>query len=107
MEIVPLIFSIVSGVVTAMLVFALQSVIKDNRKLRQSKANREEALADGMVCVLRKHLMDEHEKWMSKGFITSTGLENGLAMYRAYKGLGGNGMIDHMNADIAELPVRD
>ena len=107
MEIVSLIFSIVSGVVTAMLVYALQSVIKDNRRLRQNKSNREEALADGMVCVLRKHLMDEHEKWMAKGYITSTGLENGLAMYNAYKGLGGNGMIDHMNADIAELPVKD
>lgn len=107
MEILTLIFSIASSVVSAMLVFALQSLIKENHKLKQKKASREEALAEGMVCVLRKHLMDEHDKWMSKEYITSTALENGLAMYHAYKGLGGNGMIDHMNDDISELPVRD
>ena len=102
-----IIVSIISSVVSAMLVFVLQSTIKENRRLKQKKAEREEALAEGMVCVLRKHLMDEHEKWMEKKYITSTALENGLAMYHAYKGLGGNGMIDHMNDDISELPVRD
>lgn len=111
MEVVTFILSVVSSVVSAMLIFVLQSIIKENRNLKiaqnQKKADRDEALANGMVCVLRKHLMDEHEKWMSKGYITSTALENGLAMYHAYKKLGGNGMIDHMNDDIAELPVRD
>lgn len=107
MEILTLIFSIVSSVVSAMLVFVLQSTVKENRRLKQKKAEREEALAEGMVCVLRKHLMDEHEKWMAKNYITPTALENGLAMYHAYKGLGGNGMIDHMNDDIAELQVKD
>lgn len=102
-----IIVSIVSSVVSGMLIFILQSTIKENRKLKEKKAAREEALADGMVCVLRKHLMDEHEKWMEKGYITSTALENGLAMYKAYKGLGGNGMIDHMNDDISGLSVRD
>ena len=104
---VAIIVSIFSSVVSAMLIFVLQSSIKENRSLKQKKADREEALAEGMVCVLRKHLMDEHEKWMEKKYITSTALENGLAMYHAYKGLGGNGMIDHMNDDISGLPVKD
>ena len=51
--------------------------------------------------------MDEHSVWMAKGYITSTALESGLLMYRAYKGLGGNGMIDHMEEEIQELPIRD
>jgi hypothetical protein len=28
-------------------------------------------------------------------------------MYKAYKALGGNGMIDHMEVEIQELPIRD
>ena len=107
MELFTIICSIVSSVVSGILVFVLTSVIKENHKLKQRRADRDEALAMGMVCVLRKHLMDEHDKWMSKGYITATALENGLAMYHAYKGLGGNGMIDHMNDDISELPVKD
>lgn len=107
MEILTIIVSIVSSVVSGMLIFFLQSTVKENNRLKRQKTDRDAALAEGMVCVLRKHLMDEHEKWMEKGYIPSTALENGLAMYHAYKGLGGNGMIDHMNDDIAELPVRD
>ena len=99
------------GFVSAMLVFILQRTITENKKLRieqeRQRSAEEVALKNGMKCILRKHLMDEHEKWMQKRYITSTALENGLAMYHAYKELGGNGMIDHMNDDIAELEVRD
>ena len=100
-------FTVISGV----LVFMLQQAIRENRALKKETeaqhSRRDGAITNGLCCILRKHLMDEHEKWIVKGYITSTALENGLAMYRAYKDLGGNGMIDHMNDDISELPVRD
>ena len=51
--------------------------------------------------------MDEHEIWTAKGYITAKALESGLLMYRAYKALGGNGMIDHMEEEIRQLPIRD
>lgn len=99
------------SIVTGVLVFILQSVIKENRELKRKKdekaVNRDKALEDGMVCLLRKNLMDEHEIWVAKGHITSHALENGLAMYKAYKALGGNGMIDHMEIEIQELPIKD
>lgn len=105
-----LITSLVS-VVTGILVFILQHVIRENYKLRkerdEAQARRDTALEAGMVCLLRKNLMDEHEVWAAKGYITSHALENGLAMYKAYKMLGGNGMIDHMEVEIQELPIRD
>lgn len=104
---ITILISIVSGV----LVFILQSVIRENRELKRKKdeaqSNRDTALEDGMVCLLRKNLMDEHEIWTKKGYITSHALENGIAMYKAYKGLGGNGMIDHMEVEIQELPIKD
>lgn len=105
------ILAIISSVASAMLVFLLQSSIRENRKLKKEKeearSKHEAAIENGMVCVLRKHLMDEHEIWTERGYITSHALENGLAMYRAYKDLGGNGMIDHMEDEIQELPIRD
>ena len=104
---ITILVSIVSGV----LVFILQSVIRENRELKrkndEDQASRDTALEKGMVCLLRKNLMDEHEVWTNKGYITSHALENGLAMYKAYKALGGNGMIDHMEIEIQELPIRD
>ena len=99
------------GFVSAMLAFVLQQKIKEINDLKTEqktkKTKHEEAMEAGVVCILRKHLMDEHNYWMAKGYITSTALESGLLMYSAYKGLGGNGMIDHMEEEIRELPIRD
>lgn len=106
-----IILTAVLGFISAMLVFLLQQTIKENRRLKREKeecsTKREKALEEGVVCILRKHLMDEHEIWMQKGFITPKALESGLLMYKAYKSLGGNGMIDHMEEEIQALPIRD
>lgn len=106
-----IVLSIITSLISGMLLFVLQSTIKENKKLKQEKEEardkRDKAMQSGMVCLLRKNLMDEHETWMAKGYITSHALENGLAMYRAYKDLGGNGMIDHMEEEIQGLPIRD
>ena len=77
------------------------------REKEQCDSARTTAIENGIVCILRKHLMDEHELWTAKGYITPKALESGLAMYKAYKTLGGNGMIDHMEEEIQELPIRD
>ena len=110
--------TIVIGVVTGVVVYILQLKIKENKELKKEKealikqqeerkTKHEMAIENGILCILRKHLMDEHTCWMAKGYITATALESGLAMYAAYKMLGGNGMIDHMKDDIEELPIRD
>lgn len=103
--------SILSSIVSGVLIFILQSVIRENRELKRKKdedqINTDTALKDGMVCILRKNLMEEHDVWTARGYITSHALENGLAMYKAYKALGGNGMVDHMEVEIQDLPIKD
>lgn len=105
------IISIIVSVIAAVLGAILKTVINENRELRKARearlSDRDRAIEGGLVCILRKHLMDEHETWVAKGYITAHALENGLAMYKAYKTLGGNGMIDHMEDEIQELPIKD
>lgn len=105
-----IIISVITTVVAGVLVYVLQTKIKENRELKkkqeEQKSKHELAIENGILCILRKHLMDEHNYWVEKGYITATALESGLAMYGAYKMLGGNGMIDHMKDDIEDLPVR-
>ena len=95
----------------AMLAYMFQQKMKENKQLKTElearKSQHEKAIEEGVVCILRKHLMDEHETWTAKGHITSKALDSGLLMYDAYKALGGNGMIDHMKDEIQELPIRD
>lgn len=111
MDVLMILLDAVLGFAFVMLAFMLQQAMKENKKLKQEreaqKTQHEKALEDGVVCILRKHLMDEHEYWMNKQYITPTALESGILMYKAYKGLGGNGMIDHMDEEIRELPVRE
>ena len=98
---VPILTSIVSGV----LVFILQSVIKENRELKRKKDESDTALKDGVLCLLRVKLIEYHTKYTKSASISSHGLENWLLMYKAYKSLGGNGMIEHMKEEIEELHI--
>lgn len=111
MDIWMIVLDVMLGVAATVLAFVLKETIRENKRLKQEKAEQksqhERALEEGVVCILRKHLMDEHEIWTAKGYITSKALESGLLMYKAYKSLGGNGMIDHMEEEIQELPLRD
>lgn len=105
------VLTFVTSVASAMLVFILQSVIKENSKLKQEKeeihAQREKALENGVVCLLRVKLIEYHTKYVEMGYITTHGLQNWMKMYDAYKALGGNGMIDHMKAEIEALHIEN
>lgn len=105
------VLTIIVSVVAGILLFMLKQKINENKELKrqrdEAKAVRAKALENGVVCILRKHLMDEHEHWTANGYITSKALESGLLMYKAYKDLGGNGMIDHMEEEIQALPIKD
>lgn len=105
-----IVIDIIFGFASVMLAFLLQQSIKENRRLKKDqelqRTQHEKAMEDGVVCILRKHLMDEHDYWMGQEYITPTALESNVSMYKAYKGLGGNGMIDHMEEEIMELPIR-
>ena len=107
MDILSIVITAVFGFISTMLVYLLQQSYKENKRLKEEQKKRSTALEEGVVCILRKHLMDEHELWTAKGYITPKALESGLLMYKAYKSLGGNGMIDHMEEEIQELPIKD
>ena len=110
MNILPIVISIVTSVASAMLVFMLQSVIKErNRLQREAEAKRtkhDEGIENGVVCLLRVKLIEYHAKYMDLGEITTHAYQNWMLMYEAYKDLGGNGMVAHMKGEIEELHLK-
>lgn len=112
---------LISGLVSlvvGMMLFALQSISKENKRLKEQQKKKEneekeqeekrrKGLEEGVLCILREMLIQSHSKYTKRGSISSKALESGLAMYHAYKMLGGNGMVDHMKDDIEELPIID
>lgn len=105
------VYSAIASFIVAMLVFMLQSTMRENHKLRQEKekqeADRNKALEDGVRCLLRAKLIEYHDKYTTLGHISSHGLESDNLMYNAYKSLGGNGLLDQMNEEVKRLPVKD
>jgi len=104
------IFGIISSVAIAVLTWAVKILLTDNMKLRQSRKEesekREHALKDGVTCLLRVQLIEYHEKYMDKHSIPNYAYENWEKMYKAYRELGGNGMLIQMDEDIRELEFK-
>lgn len=101
-----------SGLVSlavGMLVFFLQSVIRENRELKKTNkefyTKEQKAIKDAIICVLRDTLIEDHRQWVQRKSIPSYALQNWLSMYRDYKILGGNGLVDKMKEEIEELPI--
>ena len=107
MDIISIVITAVFGFISTILTYMLQQSYNENKRLKNEQKKRATALEDGVVCILRKHLMDDHEYWTEKGYITSKALESEVLMYKAYKSLGGNGIIDHIEEEIQKLPIKN
>lgn len=74
--------------------------------LKRQKRDRD-ANSKGTMLLLRVQLIEYHEKWTKRDYITKHGLENFLEMYQAYYELGGNGMVTHLLEEVRKLPIRN
>lgn len=74
--------------------------------LKNQKKDRD-ANSKGTMLLLRVQLIEYHEKWTERDYITKHGLENFIEMYDAYHSLGGNGMVTKLLEEIKKLPIRD
>ena len=74
--------------------------------LKRQKRDRD-ANSKGTMLLLRVQLIEYHEKWTKRDYITKHGLENFLEMYQAYHELGGNGMVTHLLEEVRKLPIRN
>lgn len=74
--------------------------------LKNQKKDRD-ANSKGTMLLLRVQLIEYHEEWTKRGYITKHGIENFTEMYDAYHTLGGNGMITHLLKEVKELPIKD
>lgn len=99
--------SVVSTLISGTLAFAVQTLLRDNRRLRadrrEENEKKEVAMQEGLTSLLRVQLIDYHEKYVTKQSIPNYAFENWEKMYFAYTRLGGNGMVIQMDEDIREL----
>ena len=96
----PYITSILLSVISGVLVYILQVVLRENNELKKSKKQHESALSNGVLSLLRLQLIEYYEKYMTREIIPLYILENWDDMFSAYQGLGGNGSVEKMDEAI-------
>lgn len=101
------ILSICLTVISGVLLFIVQGLLKENKKLRDKNVKKENAIYDGMKCLLRIKLIEYHDKYMELGEIPTYAYENWCEMYEDYIDLEGNGLVKHMKVDIDDLHLKN
>lgn len=77
------------------------------RLFRESKAAKcaANAVQTGIKCMLRDRIIHNHEKYMSLEYCPLSVRSSMEEMHAAYKALGGNGAVDHIVAELGDLPT--
>ena len=100
--IITILISLVSGV----LVFILQSVIRENRDLKRKKdeetQERERALENGVRQLLSVRLEEIYDQYANTDTMPRRAYDRWMKLHAAYKGLHGNGTFDHMKLELEE-----
>lgn len=73
--------------------------------LKKQKKDRD-ANSRGTMQLLRVQLIEYHEKWTERGYVTKHGLDNFIEMYESYHDLKGNGLATQLLKEVKELPIR-
>lgn len=102
---ITILISLVSGV----LVFILQSVIRENRELKRKKdeetQERERALENGVRQLLSVRLEEMYDQYADSDSIPRRAYDRWMKLHKAYKGLHGNGTFDHMKIELDEKHI--
>ena len=99
------VISIIMSVISGVLLAVIKGLIDDNKKLKEERQNKDQAMQDGMMLLLKVQLIEYHDKYMSTGDIPTYVYDNFDEMYKCYETLGGNGMVKHMKESIDKLRI--
>ena len=75
--------------------------------LLKRQNQKRDANGKGRGRLLRVQIIEYHEEWMARRYVTKHGIENFLEMYNAYHSLVWNGMVTHLLEEVNELPIKN
>lgn len=92
-----------------MLVFVLQGLIRENRKLvkarEEEQAKKESSLEKGVRQLLCVRLEEIYDQYSESKTIPRRAFDRWMKLHQAYKGLHGNGTFDRMKEEFEEKHI--
>ena len=100
-------YTILHPILLGYIVWLLKEQRKTAENNRRAEGEKRDAISRGAMLLLRVQLIENHERWMQRGYVTTHGIENFIEMYNTYRSLGGNGMVTHLMEEVGELPIKN
>lgn len=101
--------TILISLITGVLVFILQMVIRENRDLKKKKDTETEeeknAISNGVRQLLSVFLEEIYDKYSESETIPRRVYDRWMKIHKAYKGLHGNGTFDRMKEEFEEKHI--
>lgn len=89
------------GLILTGLSFLVRRLFQEAKAARKTTS----AVQTGIRCMLRDRIIHSYENYIRLGYCPLSVRENTDEMHAAYKALGGNGAVDHIIAEMSELPT--
>lgn len=100
MRILPYIINIASGCILAICTYNISKM----RTARQEEEKKQEALENGVQCLLRNSIVSDYNKYQSKGYCPIYAKETIKKTYKAYSALGGNDVATGLYHELLSMP---
>lgn len=103
-EILPYIISLASGCVLVVCTYKINKMLQKRDKAALAEANKQQAIAEGVKCLLRDAIVTAFNKYTDKGFCPIYAKENVTRAFKAYKALDGNGVVEELYEKLKKMP---
>lgn len=104
-----ILLSFILSVVSAILVFILQGIMRENHRLKKEKhdqaTNEQTSIAKGVRGILKKELKEIYVKYENSTTIPADDYETWNDMFESYVGLHGNGTFKRMNDEMKKKHI--
>lgn len=96
----PYIINILSGCILAVATYSINKARSD----KQEQDKKQQALEDGVQCLLRNSIVTDYNKYSSKGYCPIYAKESLKRTYAAYSNLGGNDVAKELYHTLLQMP---
>ena len=106
MAALPYIINIVISCILCLLTFKINKVLNKRDEAISKEEAQSQAIAEGVQCLLRRAIIEDHAKCRDRGYCPIPEKENIKKEYEAYHKLGGNDVATELYSELLKMPVK-
>ena len=105
MEALPYVINIFISCILCFLTFKINKVLNKRDEAIDKEEMQSKAIAEGVQCLLRRAIIEDHGKCRDKGYCPIPEKESIKKEYEAYHKLGGNDVATEIYNELLKMPV--